>query len=126
MDPRPTRSHPIVRAYVDDELARECVTYVLRSGAEGAVHIDHALDYDEDPRCLADLMIHKLTVEVERRVEQSGLSRRELARRLRTSVPQLYRPAGPHEHAKDSRPADGLLPLLDCEVRLVGKSRRAA
>lgn len=126
MNPLPTSSNPLVSAYVDDELAREAVTYVLRSGAEGAVHIDHALDYNEDPRYLTDLMIHKLTVEVERRVERSGLSRRELARRLRTSVPQLYRLLDPTNTQKNLGQLMALLQLLDCEVRLVGKSRRAA
>jgi len=126
MNPRPTRGNRLVAAYVDDELAGEAVTYVLRSGEEGAVHIDHALDYNEDPRYLADLMIHKLTVEVERRVERSGLSRRELARRLSTSVPQLYRLLDPTNTRKNLGQLMALLQLLDCEVRLVAKPRRAA
>ena len=116
MNPRPTGSNRLVAAYVDDELAREAVTYVLRSGAEGAVHIDHALDYNEDPRYLADLMIHKLTVEVERQVARSGLSRRELARRLSTSVPQLYRLLDPTNTRKNLGQLMALLQLLDCEA----------
>jgi len=76
---------------VDKELGNEAVTYILASGAEGTVHIDHALEYNQDPGMLAELLAHKLTVEAGRRAERSGLSRRELARRLHTSVPQLYR-----------------------------------
>jgi len=49
LDPRPTRSDRISRAYVDRELGNEAVTYVLQSGAEGSVHIDYALDYNQDP-----------------------------------------------------------------------------
>jgi hypothetical protein len=36
------------------------------------------------------LLIHELTVKARRRVDRSGLSRRELARRLGTFVPQPY------------------------------------
>ena len=85
LDPRPTPKNRISEARVDKELGSEAVTYVLESGKEGSVHIEHALEYNQDPSYLAELLIHKLTVEARRRVEQSGLSRRELARRLGTS-----------------------------------------
>ena len=39
----------------------------------------------------ADMLIYKMTAEAVARANASGLSRRELARRLKTSVPQLYR-----------------------------------
>jgi hypothetical protein len=126
MSPRPTANDRLVSAYVDKELANEAVTYVLASGAEGAVHIDQALEYNQDPRFLADLMIHMLTVEAERRVERSGLSRRELARRLSTSVPQLYRLLDPTNTRKSLGQLVALLHLLDCDVRLVVKPRRVA
>src|SRR5437762_2464180 len=100
--------------------------HVHVSGAEGSVHIDHALEYNEDPSYLAELLIHKLTVEAKRRADRSGLSRRELARRLSTSVPQLYRLLDPANTRKSLGQLIGLLHLLDCEVRLVVNPRRAA
>jgi hypothetical protein len=126
LNPRPTSKNRVREAYVDKELGSEAVTYVLESGAEGSVHIDHALEYNEDPSYLAELLIHKLTVEARRRVERSGLSRRELARRLGTSVPQLYRLLDPANTRKGLGQLIGLLHLLDCEVRLVVNPRRAA
>jgi hypothetical protein len=90
-EPRPDSTNKVADAYVDRELANEGFTYVLESGAEGSVHLDQILEYNEDPTYLRDLLIYKLTADAARRVEESGLSRRELARRLRTSVPQLYR-----------------------------------
>lgn len=119
LDPRPTPKDRIAKAYVDRELGSEAVTYVLESGAEGSVHIDHALEYNEDPAYLADLVIHKLTVEARRRADQSGLSRRELARRLSTSVPQLYRLLDPANTRKSLGQLVALLHLLDCEVDFV-------
>lgn len=54
LDPLPSPHDRIGAAYVDRELASEAVTYVLESGAEGAVHIDQALEYNRDPLHLLD------------------------------------------------------------------------
>jgi hypothetical protein len=126
LDPRPTPKNRIREAHVDRELGSEAVTYVLESGEEGSVHIDHALEYNEDPSHLAELLIHKLTVEARRRADRSGLSRRELARRLSTSVPQLYRLLDPANTRKSLGQLIGLLHVLDCNVDLVVRSGRAA
>jgi DNA-binding TFAR19-related protein (PDSD5 family) len=126
LDPQPTGDDRIRDVYVDRELANEAVTYVLESGAEGAVHIDQALEYNEDPSYLADLLVHQLTAEAVQRVETSGLSRRELARRLKTSVPQLYRLLDPTNTKKSLSQLVSLLHLLDCDVQLVVKQRGAA
>jgi DNA-binding TFAR19-related protein (PDSD5 family) len=111
---------------VDKELGNEAVTYVLESGDEGAVHIDHALEYNQDPKYLSELLIHKLTTKALTRVEKSSLSRREIARRLNTSVPQLYRLLDPTNTRKSISQLVSLLHVLDCEVDLVIKEKRAA
>jgi hypothetical protein len=126
LDPRPTPTNRIREVYVDKELGSEAATYVLESGAEGSVHIDHALEYNQDPRYLAELLIHKLTVEARRRVARCGLSRRELARRLSTSVPQVYRLLDPANSRKSLGQLVALLHLLDCDVELVVHPRDAA
>ena len=75
-DPSPSPTDPIVELYIDPELAREGFTYVLASGAEGSVHFDSVLEYNEDPSYLRDLLVYKLTLEARACVEASGLSRR--------------------------------------------------
>jgi hypothetical protein len=124
--PRPTRRDRICSAYVDKELGNEAVSYVLDSGKEGSVHIDHALEYNEDPAHLAELLTHKLTLEAAKRVQRSGLSRRELARRLNTSVPQVYRLLDPANARKNLAQLVGLLHVLDCDVELIVRPRPAA
>jgi nucleotidyltransferase/DNA polymerase involved in DNA repair len=126
LDPPPTSSDRIREAYVDRELADEAVSYVLESGAEGIVHIEQALEYNQDPAYLADLLVHQLTVEAVQRVNRSGLSRRELARRLKTSAPQLYRLLDPTNKRKSISQLVSLLHVLDCDVQLVVKGRTAA
>ncbi|HUI27016.1 MAG TPA: helix-turn-helix transcriptional regulator [Candidatus Kryptonia bacterium] len=92
-----------------------------------AIYIDrNALEYNEDPSYLAELLIHQLIVEARRRVDRAGLSRRELARRLSTSVPQLYRLLDPANTRKSLGQMVALLHVLDCDVQLVVHPRRAA
>jgi len=126
LEPRPTRVNRIAEAWVDPELGNEAITYRLQSGAEGSVHVDDALDYNRDPSYLAEIKLHLLTVEALRRVEASGLSRRELARRLGTSVPQLYRLLDPTNMRKSFVQLLALLDVVDCEVRVSVRRRRAA
>ena len=126
LEPSPTPKNRIKDAYIDRELANEAVTYVLESGAEGVVHIDQALEYNQDPSYLAELLVHQLTAEAIQRVDGSGLSRRELARRLKTSVPQLYRLLDPTNKRKSISQLVSLLHVLDCDVQLVVRRRNAA
>lgn len=126
LTPRPTARNPIREAYVDPELGREGVTYVLESGAMGAVHVDHALEYNEDPRTLSVLLLHRMTTEARKSIPDSELSRREIARRLGTSVPQLYRLLDPANSTKSINQMISLLHVLGCAVDLKIRRRRRA
>ena len=119
MDPEPRSDDRIREAYVDAELGNEAVTYVLESGAEGAVHIDHALEYNEDSAYLHAILLHKLTVEALRRIDTCGLSRREIMRRLGTSAAQLYRLLDPTNGRKSMNQMIALLRVLGCEVDVI-------
>lgn len=124
-EPQPDSADKVADAHVDRELANEAFSYVLESGAEGSIHLDQVLEYNEDPTYLRDLLIYQLTVEAKRRVEESGLSRRELARRLKTSVPQLYRLLDTTNTRKSINQLICLLQILDCSVDLVVTDREA-
>ena len=124
-DPQPTREDGIAELFVDDELDREGFTYVLASGKEGSVHIDHVLEYNQDPAYMRDLLLYKLTVEAQKRVEASPLSKRELIRRLGTSATQFYRLVDPTNYRKSVDQLLSLLQLLDCDVDLVVRQKPA-
>lgn len=126
LTPCPTPGDRIAKTWIDPELGREAVTYRLASGAEGSLHVDHALEYNRDPAHVAEVLVHQLTVEAAKRASLSGLSRRELARRLATSVPQLYRLLDPANTRKSFTQLVALLDVLDCEVRVSVRRRRAA
>jgi hypothetical protein len=116
VDPAPSASDRLAEVFVDPELGREAFTYVLESGAEGSVHIDDVLEYNEDPTYMAELTLYKLTTEAQKRFEQSKLSTREVARWLDTSPAQLYRLLDPTNYSKSIRQLVSLLYLLGCEV----------
>jgi len=99
-EPEPTTSDPLVELYIDPELGREGFTYLLASGAEGSVLVDHVLDYNEEPGYMRDLLLHNLTVEALERIGASPLSKREIIRRLGTSPAQFYRLTDPTNYRK--------------------------
>jgi hypothetical protein len=123
VDPAPSKSDPISEVYVDPELGNEGFTFRLRSGAEGSVHMDSVLEYNEDPAYLRDILLHRLTVEAQRRVAESPLSQREIMRRIGTSPSQFYRLL---DTTNTSKSVDGLVILLaalDCTVDFTVHSR---
>lgn len=121
----PSPEDRLAEVHPDDELGQEAFTYTLESGREGTVHIDQVLDYNRDPAYLADLLLYRLTLEGEKRLEASGLGIRQLARRLKTSPSQVYRLLDTTNYKKSVRQMLALLHALDCEVDLVVRDRRA-
>jgi len=118
-DPRPTSDDLVARVKVDPELAREAFVFVLRSGREGTVHIEQVLEYNQDPKYLRDLLLYRLTLEAQQRVETSSISKREMIRRLGTSATQFYRLLDQTNYRKSVDQLLSLLQILDCEVELV-------
>jgi hypothetical protein len=122
-DPAPLSTDRIAEVIVDPELGREGFTYRLASGAEGSVHIDAVLEYNEDPSYMAELTLYRLTEEARSRFEASGLSAREVSRWLGTSPTQLYRLLDPTNYSKSLRQLISLLYILGCEVDVEVRER---
>lgn len=90
-EPSPAPTNPVVDVYVDTELGIEGFTYRLQSGEEGSVHVEQVLEYNRDPTYMRDLVLYQLTLEAEKRVARSPLTRSEMIRRLGTAPAQFYR-----------------------------------
>ena len=125
VDPRPTAQDSLTRVFVDQELDREGFTYVLTSGREGTVHLEQVLEYNQDPGYLRDALLYRLTIEAQKRVQASPLSRREIIRRLGTSATQFYRLLDQTNYRKSIDPLLSLLHVLDCDVDLVVRANSA-
>jgi predicted XRE-type DNA-binding protein len=124
-DLRPTPEDPVQRVFVDPEIGREGFTYVLASGREGTVHVEDVLEYNNDPAHLRDALLYRLTIEAQKRLDKSGLSRREIIRRLGTSPAQLYRLLDQTNDRKSIDQVLALLQVLDCDVDFVVRPRTA-
>lgn len=125
VDPEPSVRNAIVRVYVDKELAEEGFTYVLESGQEGTVHIEQVLEYNQDPSLLKDALLYKLTLEAQKLVETSPLSKREIIRRLGTSASQFYRLLDQTNYRKSVGQLLSLLQVLDCHVDVTVRPKSA-
>ena len=123
--PNPTSKDPVTQAYVDEELGGEGFTYELQSGKTGTVHVEQILEYNRDPNYMRDLMLYKLTVEAQRRIAGSPLSKREIVRRLGTSATQLYRLLDQTNYKKSLDQLVSLLQLLECDIDLVVRAKSA-
>lgn len=124
--PQPSAADPITRLFVDKELGREGFTYVLESGKEGTVHVEQVLEYNQDPSYLRDALLYKLTIEAQKRVKASPLSKREIIRRLGTSATQLYRLLDQKNYRKSVDQLLSLLHVLDCDVDLLVRTKDAS
>ena len=125
VDPQPSVADPITQLFVDKELGREGFTYVLESGKEGTVHVEQVLEYNQDPRYMRDALLYKLTLEAQKRIEASPLSKREIIRRLGTSATQLYRLLDQKNYRKSVDQLLSLLHVLDCDVDLLVRTKTA-
>jgi hypothetical protein len=124
--PPPKTTDRVVDVFIDKEIGNEGFTYVLESGREGTVHVEQVLEYNEDPSYLRDLLLYKLTLEAQKRVESTPLSKREIIRRLGTSATQFYRLLDQTNTTKSLGQLLSLLHILDCDVDLVVRDMHTA
>ena len=115
---KPSPDDPIVELFVDKEIAKEGFTYVLQSGAMDSVLLDEVLYYNRDPQYIHDYLLFKLTVEAQKRVKESNLSKREIIRRMGTSPSQLYRILDTTYYGKTVDQILKLFHVLQCEVEV--------
>lgn len=119
LEVRVERGDRVVRVYVDEEIAGEGFTYELASGKEGTVHVDAVFEYNRDPAYVREMLLYKLTLEAQSRLDASGLSRREVIRRMGTSPAQFYRLLDQTNYRKSVDQMIKLLTVLGCEVDVV-------
>ena len=72
------------------------------------------------------MLLYKLTLEAQKRLVSSPLSKREIIRRLGTSATQFYRLIDQTNTSKSIGQLLSLLHILDCDVDLVVKKRTSA
>ncbi len=124
-DPAPSAQDPVSDLAVDPEAGREAFTYMLQSGRGGTVHVEQVLEYNQDPSHLRDQLLYRLTLEAQKRIAESPLSKREIIRRLGTSAAQLYRLLDQTNYRKSVDQLLALLQVLNCDVDLIVRKKTA-
>ena len=119
--PTPTRKDRVVDVQVDEEMGKEGFLFVLESGEEGGVHLDHVLEYNRDPHYAADQLLYKMTLVAQEAIKKSSLSTREVIRRMGTSPSQFYRLLDQTNYRKSMKQLLSLLHLLNYDVDVVAK-----
>jgi hypothetical protein len=119
LETRPSRTNRVREVYPDPELGCEAFTYTLESGVEDTVHVDAVLEYNLDPTLPNDVLLHQLTVEAHEALAESGLSKREVIRRLGTSASQFYRLMDTTYYEKSVGQMLALIRVLGKDVDLV-------
>ena len=120
---RPSQVDRVEEVFPDEEAGGEAFTYRLESGAEDTVHIDAVLEYNQKPSYLNEVLLHRLTVQALEAVEESGLSKREVIRRLGTSASQFYRLLDPTYYGKSVGQMLALLRVLGKEVDIIVRGK---
>ena len=117
-EPTPTPEDRIVRVYPDPEIGNDGFTWELESGAEGTLHLDAVLDYNEDPEFMGGIFAYKLKSIARKLMKETDLSQREIARRLGTSPSQVYRLLDPTADRASLRQLVALIYALGGKVSL--------
>lgn len=112
----PNSENRVESVFVDDELGSEAFTYRLADGTEDTLHIDAVREVAGDPEYLQELLMHRLTMQAREALEESKLSKRQVARLLGTSTSQLYRLLDPGNSQKSLGQLMALLGLTGREL----------
>ncbi len=89
------------------------------------MHVEEVLEYHKGPDHLRDLLLYRLTLEAQKRIAATRLTKREIIRRLGTSATQLYRLLDQTNYRKSVDQMLRLLQVLDCDVEFVVRAKTA-
>ena len=110
LTPRPSTKDRFVHSYGDEKLGQQAIWYVLQSGKQGYLSAEQVLTFYREPSDVKATVLWQLTRAAIEHVKQTGLSRRQILRRMRTSSAQLDRILDASNVRKS---VDGVLALLE-------------
>ena len=101
---------------LDKELTSQAITFKLQDGTVDSVPLDAFLDFNKDPEYLRSIELYNLTLKAEELLEESGISKREITRRMGTSMSQLNRLLDTTNYQKSIDQMMKLLTILGATV----------
>ena len=119
---KPSKQNPVLEVFADSELAKEAFTYRLLDKEEDSILMDQVLYLNKDPEILRRDLLYKLSIEAQKEVKQSGITKRALARRLNISPSNLYRLLDQTSYGKTIDQMIKLLLALGRQIELKTKA----
>ena len=113
----PTLLNPIKGISIDPEMGFEGINIILKNGKEQTIHGDQFLDYHKDVDYLRYIQLHRLGVEAMKLFKKQNLSKRELARRMKTSNAHIHKLLNPANYQKTLDQMFKLLSVLGADVQ---------
>jgi len=110
LDPRPSPKDRFIRSYGDEKLGQQAIWYVLQSGRQGFLSAEQVLTFYREPSDVKGNLLWTLTTAAIEHMKHTGLSRRQILKRLHTSSAQLDRILDASNVRKS---VDGVLALLE-------------
>jgi hypothetical protein len=93
--------HNIVDAGTDREVGNHSFYFILENGYKDYVPFDQPLHIVQNPDYILEETLYKMTGQLNKFIVSSRISKRQLARLLKTSVSQLNRILDPANYKKD-------------------------
>ncbi len=119
IDNSPTSKNKIIDYKIDKETGSESIEYTLENGLCDSIHLDYFLDYNKDYEYIEKKIIYNLTIDCQKAMKESGLSKREVARKLKTSIAQLLRLLDQTNHNKSVNSLIALLTVLGKKIDIL-------
>lgn len=114
----------VVEAGPDPEVGGHSFYFVLDSGKKDYVPYDQPLHIAQNPEYLKEQTLFEVTKQLNEFIENAEISKRELARRLGTSMSQLLRLLDPTNYKKELSRLIEIAAMLNYEF--VWKFKKAA
>jgi hypothetical protein len=118
LSPQPSIKDRFVRSFGDEKLGQQAIWYVLQSGKQGFLSAEQVLTFYREPSDVKALVLWQLTLAAIEHLKQTGLSRRQILRRMRTSAAQLDRILDASNVHKTVDSVLALLEVLGYEVEV--------
>ncbi len=105
----------VVEAGPDEEVGGHSFYFVLEDGKKDVVPYDQPLHIAQHPEYLKEQTLYGMTKRINQFIGQEKISKRELARRLGTSMSQLTRLLNPTNYKKELSRLIEIAAILDYE-----------
>lgn len=107
----------VMEAAPDVESGRHSFYFILNNGKKNYVPFDQPLHIAQHPEYVKQQTLYEMTKQLNKLIGQSGISKRELARRLSTSLSQLSRLLDTTNYKKELSRLIELAALLNFEFK---------